>query len=342
MFFLSLSDNEIKKFLLDNNFKPFNFNQINDWIYQKDIASFDEMSNLSFDLRKKLTQNFELFSIKLKNVFTSSDNETIKYLFELNDGYFIESVLILSEKRTTLCLSTQVGCPIGCSFCSSGKNGFFRNLKLYEIIEQILFVKSLFKQKPTNIVFMGMGEPLLNFDVLIDAIKIITSEKHFNISSRKVTISTVGIIENIKKLQNQSLKVNLAISLHAADDKIRNQLIPFSKNYKIEDLIETVVSYFETTKRDISIEYILIDGVNDSIEDAEKLAYLLIRVQGSINLIPYNPIKDCDYKRSNPQNVQKFKSYLLSQKCNVSQRYTKGDDISAACGQLAFTQMGHN
>lgn len=337
--FLNLSQEDIKKFLEDNAFKSFNLKQINDWIYQKNVKSFDDMTNLSFDLRKKLNENFKLFSLNLKKVFKSKDNETIKYLFELEDGYFIESVLILSDKRVTLCLSTQVGCPIGCKFCASGKNGFFRNLNLSEILEQILLVGIEFGQKVNHIVFMGMGEPLLNYKVLIESIKIITCEDFFNISSRRVTISTVGIIENIKKLSKENLKVNLAISLHASDDEIRNKIIPYSKKYKIQDLINAALEYFEATKRDISFEYILIDNVNDSIEDAKKLFLLLKNFQCFINLIPYNPIGESPYKKSSQENIFNFKKYLLSKNINVCQRYTKGDDISAACGQLAFNSL---
>jgi len=184
-----------------------------------------------------------------------------------------------------------------------------------------------------------MGEPLLNYNVLIDAIKIITSENHFNISSRKVTISTVGILVNIKKLKDENLKVNLAISLHAADDKIRNEIIPYSKKYMIQDLIKESIEYFQATKRDVSFEYILIDSVNDSIEDAKKLVNLLKGFHNFINLIPYNPIKNSPYKKSRPENILKFKKYLISKNLNVCQRYTKGDDISAACGQLAFNSL---
>jgi len=335
MCFLKFSQKEIKAFLLKNNFQAFRLKQIFEWIYKKNVTSFDEMTNLSVDLRNFLNENFQLFSLKLKDTQESQNEQTKKYLFELHDGFLIESVLILSENRKTICLSTQVGCPVKCSFCASGKKGFFRNLKSHEIIEQILHISNDIKKKPSHIVFMGMGEPLLNLDELLQAIKIISYETYFNISQRRITISTVGILENLKKLKEKKLKVNLALSLHAPTDEIRNKIIPYSKRYKLQDLISELASYFEKTKRDISFEYILIENVNDSIKDAEQLAKLLKNFQGFINLIPFNPIKGLNYKKPSNSRIQEFKAYLKSKKLNVTQRYTKGDDIAAACGQLS-------
>jgi len=334
MSFLNLSKEEIKNFLINNNFKTFHVKQIIEWIYGKFVLSFDGMSNLSIELREKLKNNFKLYSLSLKKSVLSKDGQTKKYLFELEDGCFIESVLILDKKRITLCVSSQIGCPIKCKFCASGR-GFRRNLKFYEILEQIIHISRDFNNtKPTHIVFMGMGEPLLNLQEVLKAIDIINDL--FKISQRRITISTVGILEGLKKLKEKNLKINLAISLHAADDLLRNQLIPYSKKYKLKELIDELKSYFKKTKRDLLIEYILIDGVNDKIEDAKKLVFLLKNTQCCVNLIPYNPIKRLEFKRSNNKQVKKFKSFLISKKLNVTQRYTKGDDITSACGQLAF------
>ncbi len=336
MSFLQLTKEEIKEFLIKNNFKSFHLKQIYEWIYKKNVSSFNEMSNLSLDLRNKLNENYKLYSLKLNKQKISKDKQTTKYLFSLEDKYLIEAVLILSEKRKTICLSTQVGCAVKCSFCASGKNGFFRNLKSYEIIEQIIHISNHIKEKPTHIVFMGMGEPLFNLDEVLEAIFVICDENCFNISQRRITISTVGILENIKKLKEKNLKINLALSLHAPNDQIRNEIIPFSKRYKLQDIIKELHSYFEKTKRDISFEYILIDNVNDSIEHAKQLVFLLKNFQCSINLIPYNLVKGLSYNKPNSAKINKFKDYLTNHNLNVSQRYTKGDDISAACGQLAY------
>jgi len=336
MSFLQLSKEEIKIFLTKNKYKLFHSKQINEWIYKKNILSFDEMSNLSINLRNKLKENFNLYSLKLEKLQISKNEQTKKYLFKLEDNYLIEAVLILSEKRKTICLSTQVGCIGKCKFCASGKNGFFRNLKTHEIIEQIILISNHIKGQPTHIVFMGMGEPLLNFDEVIRAISIISDKEGFNISQRRITISTVGILENIKKLRQKKLKINLALSLHAPNDLLRNEIIPISKKYKLQDIIREMYLYFKETKRDISFEYILIDDLNDSIEHAKQLVLLLKDLQCFINLIPYNPILGVSYERPNSAKINKFKAYLLNHNLNVSQRYIKGDDIFAACGQLAL------
>lgn len=336
MSFLAKSKEELNEFFFKNNIKNFHLKQIYEWIYKKNVSSFDEMSNLSSDLRNKLKDNFKLYSLSLKKYQTSEDKQTTKYLFSLEDGHLIEAVLILSDKRKTICVSTQVGCFVKCNFCASGKNGFFRNLKFHEILEQIIQISNNISDKPTHIVFMGMGEPLLNLDEVIKAIKIICNDQGFNISQRKITISTVGILENIKKLKELDLNINLALSLHAPTDEIRHEIMPFTTRYKLKDIINEMKSYFQITKRDISFEYILIDNINDSIEHAKELVSLLKNIQCSINLIPYNPIEGLFYKKPSSSKVNKFKDYLLKNNMIVSQRYTKGDDIAAACGQLAL------
>jgi len=333
---LSIEQNKLKDILVRNHFKAFSVNQIFEWIYKKEILSFDEMTNLSKDLRDFLNKSFKVCSLKVKTIELSKDEQTKKYLFELEDGYFIESVLILSDKRKTICVSSQVGCPVRCTFCASGKKGLFRNLKAFEIVEQVLHIAKDIKEKPTNIVFMGMGEPLLNFDEVVKAVKIMSDDKYLNISQRRITISTAGILENIKKLKDENLKVYLALSLHGPTDEIRNRIMPYSKKYKLQDILKELRLYFEKTKRDILFEYILIESVNDSIEEAKKLAILLKNFQCTINLIPYNEVENLKYKRPSGEKILKFKNYLISHGLNVVQRYTKGKDIAASCGQLAY------
>ncbi len=335
---LSCEEQSVKQILKNKGYQAFRVIQIFEWIYKKRVKSFDEMTNLSKDLRSFLKKNYLLYSLKLKKIERSQDKETKKYLFELEDGYFIESVLILSEKRRTVCVSSQVGCEVKCTFCASGKKGFFRNLKAFEIIEQILQVSKDIDKDITHVVFMGMGEPLLNLKEVVKAIKVISSDKYLKISQRRITISTSGILESFEKLKQKNLKVNLALSLHAPTDDIRKKIMPYVKRYRLKDLMKALKDYASYTKRDISFEYILIDGINDSIECAKKLYWLLKDIQCSVNLIPYNEIDGLNYKRSSHKKIFKFKSFLISKKINVSQRYTKGKDIAASCGQLSMKQ----
>ena len=338
MSILSYKLDDLKDALSKEGYKAFSTSQIFEWIYKKRVFTFDEMTNISKDLRNFLNKNYSLSSLKLKKIEVSKDKETKKYLFELEDGYFIEAVLILSDERKTICVSSQVGCKVKCTFCASGKKGFFRNLLSFEIIEQILGVANNINENLTHVVFMGMGEPLLNLEEVIKAIEIISDDKYLKISQRRITVSTSGILENIEKLKERDLKVNLALSLHAPTDEIRKKIMPYVKKYKLKDLIASLKGYGFHTKRDISFEYILIKDINDSIECAKKLHLLLKDIQCSINLIPYNEIDDLGYKRPDNNKIFEFKSFLLSRKMNVSQRYTKGKDIAASCGQLAIKQ----
>jgi 23S rRNA (adenine2503-C2)-methyltransferase len=336
---LDLSIEDLKYQLIALNEKPFRSNQIFDWVYKKNILSFDEMSNLGDSLKENLKKTFKINSLKLIKIQESSDKQTKKYLFKLEDNYLIESVLILSKDRKTICLSSQVGCSVKCTFCASGKKGFFRNLSLSEIIEQIIFIKKDINDSITNIVFMGMGEPLLNLENVIKAVKIISHENYLNISQRKITISTSGIVEKIDELKNENLKINLVLSLHASNDETRKKIMPIAAQYKIKDLLDSLRGYFEATKRDISFEYILIKDFNDSTKDAIELSRLLKDFQCTVNLIPYNPIDFLKYEKPSFSAVKSFKKILEDNNLIVTQRYTKGDDIAAACGQLAVKQV---
>jgi 23S rRNA (adenine2503-C2)-methyltransferase len=294
------------------------------------------MKNLPKNL-KIFLKNFFKFSLKLKRVISSKDKETFKFLWELEDGNFIESVLIVSNKRNTVCISSQVGCKRGCTFCASGRKGFFRNLKVSEMVEQVLNIEKILEGKGkrvSNVVFMGMGEPLDNYENVLKVIGILTEEKGLNISKRRITISTVGVIEGIERLMEENLKVNLVLSLHAPNQRIRESIIKSAKLYDFEDLLSVMRRYFEKTKRDVSYEYILIDGVNDSKEDATELARVLKGGHFVVNLIPFNEVEGSGFKRS--RNVKNFKNVLENKGICVTQRYEKGGDIEAACGQLAF------
>ncbi len=315
--------------------KQFRKNQIIDWIFKKYATTFEEMTNISFVLKDKLKKAFFLSSMKLVKIEESENKQTKKFLFQFDDGHFIESVLILSNNRKTVCVSSQVGCPIRCTFCASGKKGFFRNLKVSEILLQILYICNFTKQDITHVVFMGMGEPLLNFDAVIKSIKIISDEKYFKISQRRITLSTVGIVENIYRLAQEDLKINLVLSLHAPNDEIRKKIIPHSKNYPLKNIFKALDEYFNITKRDIAYEYILIEEINDNLDHAQKLVDLLEDKQCSVNLIPYNEIDSLSYKKPSSKRVDAFKNFLKRKKIITTQRYTKGDDIAAACGQLA-------
>lgn len=336
----SLPFEELSSWLLEAEEKPFRAKQIFEWLYQKKTLSFEKMTNLSLSLREKLAKDFVFPSLKLEKELFSLDFETRKYLFKLQDGAFIESVLIMAEGRRTVCLSTQVGCPMGCKFCASGK-GFVRNLTLGEILEQALFVAdSLAKQnlEITHVVFMGMGEPLLNYENTLRAIKILTSQTGFGISQRRISLSTVGVVDKISKLATEDLKINLVFSLHAPDQFLREKLIPSAAAYPLERILRELDLYFEKTGREITYEYVLLGGINDSLAHAKSLAKLLQARRGSVNLIPYNATENSPYAAPNSRNVEAFKEFLLSKGVVATQRYTKGADIAAACGQLAFAR----
>ena len=345
----SATKEQLEEFFERNSEKPFRAKQIFEWIYQKKAGSFDEMTNLSKDCRNLLKNEFQFSSLKLKNTVPSKDEETFKYLWELEDGNLIESVLILSGNRRTVCVSSQVGCKGGCVFCSSGRGGFIRNLKTSEIVEQVINIARILHQKDeriSNIVFMGMGEPLDNFDAVLSAIQIMNDEDGLNISQRKITISTVGLIDKISALLNSeknkfSLKVNLTLSLHASNQKIRESLLPFAKKNDFSELIDIMRDYYERTKRDITFEYILIEGVNDKIAHARELAKAIScgfreRSHVNVNLIPYNITLGSTLRRPKKEAVDAFFKELEREGIKVSQRYAKGSDIAAACGQLAF------
>jgi 23S rRNA (adenine2503-C2)-methyltransferase len=331
---------ELKHFFIEKEQKPFRAEQVFDWVYQKRAASFNEMKNLSKDLRDSLEKELKFSSLELIKTLESKDGETFKFLWKLEDGHLIESVLILSNSRRTVCVSSQVGCKGACLFCASGKRGFIRNLSTDEIIEQIVRIDEYLKDKNervSHVVFMGMGEPLENYENVVKSIAILNEPKGLNISQRKITISTVGIIEGIKKLLKENLSVNLTLSLHAPNQKIREKIMPAAMKNPFDELLLAMEDYFEKSGRDVTYEYILIENLNDQKEHAKELADN-IKSHFNVNLIPYNPIDGVSLKRPAKEAIEAFKNELEKKDISVTWRYTKGKDIEAACGQLAFQE----
>jgi 23S rRNA (adenine2503-C2)-methyltransferase len=318
--------------------KKFRANQVYEWLWKKGAIDFESMTNLSKDLRGKLEEKFVFRPIKTDTVQKSNDG-TVKSRFKLFDGSMIESVLIPVEKdeRFTLCVSSQVGCSLACKFCATGQMKRVRNLDPGEIYDQFKLVNEQSLQqygKPlTNIVYMGMGEPLLTYKNVIQSIDHICED--FGLSSKRITISTAGIGKMIKKLADDRSKVNLALSLHAADDLKRNQIMPINEQNNIEVLMDALHYYYQKTKNRISYEYICFNGFNDSIEDAEKLYHLCKKFPVRVNIIEYNPIPGVDYIKSDEDQINKFASYLREKGIMVTVRRSRGKDIDAACGQLA-------
>ena len=315
--------------------KPYRARQILNWLYQNPVSTFEEMTNLPKTLRTNIESVSYLSTLDTTTVKTAPDG-TRKFLFTLQDGNKIESVLIPEKKHLTICISTQVGCAMGCTFCLSGKDGLIRNLTPAEIVNQIYIIKNDFleKEQTINIVFMGMGEPLANFNNTCKALRILTDPLGFNFPPRRITVSTAGLIPEIKKL-GEELPVNLAISLNAATDSLRDVLMPINTRYPLEKLIKSASQAILPARKQITFEYILIDGINDSLKDARALASLLRGVRCKVNLIPFNEHQWGTYKRPTAQAVDQFRQHLTSKNLTVLVRYSKGNEIAAACGQLS-------
>jgi len=326
---------ELENILKKWNELPFHAQQIFSWIYKKGSKDFAGMSDLPGSLRKRLKENFYLSDLKLIKPLRSKDG-TEKFLFQLRDGHLIEAVSIPREKRITGCVSTQVGCKFSCTFCASGLSGFKRNLTTAEIIDEILYLKSNSQNKKiTHLVFMGIGEPLDNYDNVIKAIRIINSTYGLNIGARRITISTCGIIPGIKKLSDENLQVELSISLHAADDKIRSEIMPVNKKYPLSELISACRNYIQKTNRQITLEYVLIKGINSHLQMSRKLGKIVRQLKlCKVNLIPCNFIREPKVEPPKKQEILLFRDYLLRQGLNITLRRPRGQDIEAACGQL--------
>ncbi|HEX9916173.1 MAG TPA: 23S rRNA (adenine(2503)-C(2))-methyltransferase RlmN [candidate division Zixibacteria bacterium] len=331
---------ELEDFLQKLEGKKYQAKQIAKWVFQKGVSDFDLMTDLSKKMRDLLKDKTYVSNLKVLKAQKSKIDQTEKYLFELEDKETIETVLIKEKQRNTLCISTQVGCTLDCAFCATGKMGLKRNLFSGEIIDQIIQVKKLIppQEKLDNIVMMGMGEPLLNYDNAVKAIRIIASELGPSISAKRITLSTCGIVPQIEKLAKENLKIKLAISLNATTDQIRNNLMPINRKYPLDKLLPAVKSFAQKTKRRITFEYVLIKDVNDSDEDAFRLAKLIQGISCKINLIAYNPIAGVKFEKPDNERIKKFRDILFPRCPAVTMRKSKGEDILAACGQLRGSQ----
>lgn len=331
-----LSIGELENYLQKWGQPAFHASQIFSWIYQKSIYDFDKMTNLSTNLKELLKKHFLINSLVLVNKQQSED-DTEKFLFKLEDGNLIEAVSIPTKDRVTGCISSQVGCKFCCFFCASGARGFKRNLEVAEIIGQIIFLKSnCLHKKLTHIVFMGTGEPFDNYDTILKAIRIINSKESLNIGARRITISTSGVIPGIARLAKEGLQVELSVSLHAAFDELRSKLMPVNKVYPLKYLLEACRKYIKQTNRQVTFEYILIDGINSDLKNAQELGKLLRGMNCKINLIPVNPVKELKIQPPEKPKIFGFKNSLLRAGINVTLRAERGQDIDAACGQLRF------
>ncbi len=334
-----LTFKELENFVEREGFRKFRAKQIAKWVYKKLSTSFYDMTDLSKDTREYLSKIARIKTIELIRKELSKDG-TVKYLFELEDGNKVESVFIPERNWNTICISTQVGCPIGCKFCLTAKDGFTRNLRTSEIVEQYLEVQRDVKVRISNVVFMGMGEPLLNLENVKKSIEIMVDERMLNLSSRKITVSTCGIIPGIKKMARELRNVKLAVSLHATDNSTRNSLVPINRKYPIEKLIKTLRSYPADNVRRIMIEYVMLKGVNDSKENALKLADLLKGIPVKVNLIPFNPYPGSEFEKPSRKEIEEFQKVLWNKNIAAFIRDSRGEDISAACGMLRTKSKG--
>jgi 23S rRNA (adenine2503-C2)-methyltransferase len=329
---------ELTEYFLNMGEKSFRAKQVYEWLWVKSVTSFDDMTNLSKALREKLVEQFVIHPLTLDNSQHSNDG-TIKSAFKLYDDELIEGVLIPADDRMTACVSSQVGCSLTCKFCATGYMDRKRNLDPGEIYDQVVAIdrqaRAAFDKPLTNIVYMGMGEPLLNYKNVLDSIDKITSENGLNMSPKRITVSTAGIAKVIKKLADDDVKFNLALSLHAADDVKRNQIMPINETNTLEALLDALQYFYKKTRNRITFEYIVFNNFNDTLEDAEKLWRFTKQVPSKVNIIEYNPIAEASYKNTDEDKLERFAEYLRQKEVNVNVRRSRGKDIDAACGQLA-------
>ena len=331
----NLNFEELQDFVQNLGLEKYRAKQIAQWLYKKRVKSFDEMTNISKSTRKLLSENAEIDVLKLVKVEESADG-TRKYLFELEDGNRIESVFIPEKDWNTLCVSTQVGCPAQCKFCLTAKDGFTRNLTAAEIVDQYIHVQRDVGEdrRISNVVFMGMGEPLLNFDNVKKAVEIMTDRNMLDLSTRKITISTVGIVPGIDRMAKEMNKVKLAVSLHATTDETREKIVPLNRRYPISEIMAALKRYPADNIRRIMIEYVMLKGVNDSVEDAKRLVKLIKGIPVKVNLIPFNPYPGALFEPSPREQIEKFQKVLWDYNIAAFIRDSRGQDISAACGML--------
>ncbi|WP_181304749.1 23S rRNA (adenine(2503)-C(2))-methyltransferase RlmN [Rufibacter sp. XAAS-G3-1] len=334
-----LSLDQLKAWMTEQGEKPFRAKQVYEWVWKLTATSFAEMNNISLPLREKLERSFTINSVAVNTSQLSSDY-TIKSTFRLYDGNIVEGVLIPHPKRMTACVSSQVGCSLTCSFCATGKMDRIRNLNADEIYDQVVRIKeqteSNYNRPLTNIVYMGMGEPLLNYANVMKSIERITAPDGLNMAARRITVSTAGIAKMIKKMADDGIKANLALSLHAANDTKRNEIMPINETNSLEALKEALVYYHEKTGRKVTYEYILLSHFNDNPEDAQELLQFSKIIPCKVNIIEYNPIDGGQFQKSSDDRLEPFMRYLADRGVQVNVRRSRGKDIDAACGQLAI------
>ncbi len=314
--------------------KAFRSKQIYEWLHAKGCKSFEEMSNLSKDLRSKLEENYEIINVEMLERQVSKEDNTNKFLFRLHDDYVIESVFMPYHHGNSVCISSQVGCRMGCKFCASTIGGLDRNLSAGEMLSQIYEIQKITGERISNIVVMGTGEPLDNYDNLVKFLRMISDEKGLNISQRNITVSTCGLVPEIRKLAEEKLSITLALSLHGSNQEKRKSLMPVANKYELEEVLKACDYYFEQTGRRLSFEYSLVHGVNDTFEDATELTHLLKGKNSHLNLIPVNPIAERNYEKPSKKMAYAFKNRLEKNGINVTIRREMGSDIDGACGQL--------
>lgn len=328
---------DLEKYFIDNNEKKFKALQVYEWLYDKRVSSFFEMSNIKKELQEKLNNDFSMKMIKIQK--KQEDNLTKKYLFKLEDDNFVEAVLMEHDYGLSICVSSEVGCNMACAFCESGRLKKVRNLQSYEMVEQILLVEKDINKRISSVVIMGIGEPLDNYDNVMDFIKVINDPKGIAIGARHITLSTCGIIPKIKQLSQEKLQINLAISLHAPNTQLRDKIMPVNKVYNLGKLITTIGEYIEATNRRVTIEYVMLNNVNDNESHALELAALLKGMNVYVNLIPYNETNHLEFKKSSKQKIMKFYDTLKRRGINVTIRKEFGGKIDAACGQLRSKEV---
>ena len=330
----SMTEEELKAFLAGLGEKPFRARQLYQWIHEKLAGSFEEMSSLSKELRGKLENEASLTSLKVAGERVSAIDGTRKYLFALEDGNVIESVWMQYHHGNSVYISSQVGCRMGCRFCASTLDGLERNLRASEMLDQVYMIQKLTGERVSNVVVMGSGEPMDNYDNVVRFLRLISSKEGLNISQRNLTVSTCGLVPQIRRFAQEGLQVTLALSLHAPNDQVRRELMPIANRYGLKEVLEACRYYYETTGRRLTFEYSLVRGVNDNENEARALARLIGGYHGHVNLIPVNPIKERDFVESTHKAVQDFKNLLEKNGINVTIRREMGRDIGGACGQL--------
>ena len=329
---LGVTKEELEQYFLDIGEKKFKATQIFEWLYQKRVFNIDEFSNIKKEIRERLKNDFNFHFIEIEK--KEEDELTKKYLFRLHDQEFVEAVIMMHDYGTSICISSQVGCNMGCRFCESGRQKKIRNLEAYEMVEQILVVEKDLGVRISSVVIMGIGEPLDNFDNIISFIKIINDAKGIQIGARHITLSTCGLVPKIYELAKLPIQINLAISFHAPNDTLRNELMPVNKVYSIPLLLKAIQDYLQVTSRRVTIEYVMLNNVNDSKECAIELAKLFQGMNIYVNLIPYNETNHLEFKRSSKNKIQEFYDTLKKAGINVTIRKEFGSNIQAACGQL--------